>query len=107
MFPKTLKRAISPAEALPREGAHAFGRFCPRDGVGHINNALPMSVQREREIGVLGQRLQTEPARFINRIFADGADRTRHYGDAFPAIVSAAIQIETTGVFQRLATRDK
>src|SRR5213594_786089 len=48
MFPKTLQRAVSPAKALSRERAHAFGRFRPRYRVGHINDSLSMLVQRKR-----------------------------------------------------------
>ena len=107
MFPQTLQRAIGPAKPLSCECAHAFGRFCPRDGVGHVNDALPVSVQREGEIGVLRQRLQAQSTGFINRIFANSADRAGHDGNAIPAVVSAPVQIKTARVFQSLTTRDE
>ena len=107
MFPETLQRAVGPAETLSRQRAHTFRRFCPRDCVGHINDPLSVSVQRKRQISIFSERLQTQPTRFIDRIFANGADRARYDGDAFPAIVSPPIQIETAGVFQGLATRDE
>ena len=44
-----------------------------------------MSVQRECEIRVLGERLQTEIANFVDRILADGTDRARYDGNAVPA----------------------
>src|SRR5213592_2946469 len=66
-----------------------------------------MSVQRQSEIGVFGKRLQTEAACFIDRILADGADRTRHHRDAVQAVVSASVEIETARIFQRLTTRDE
>src|SRR5436190_5603375 len=107
VFPETLQRAVGPAETLSRQCAHTFRRFCPRDCVGHINDPLSVSVQRKRQISVFSERLQTQPACFIDRVFANGADRARYDGDAFPAIVSPPIQIETAGVFQGLTTRDE
>ena len=46
MFPKTLERTVGPAKTLPRERAHAFGRFRPGNSAGHIHDALTMFVQR-------------------------------------------------------------
>ena len=107
MFPQTLQRPVSPARTLSRQRAHSLGRFCPRDRVGHIHDALTVPVQRESEIGVFGERFQTQPARFIDRLLANSADRARHNSDAVPAVVSAPIQIKSAGVFQRLTTRDE
>jgi hypothetical protein len=64
-------------------------------------------MQREREIRVFSESLQTQPACFIDGVFANGADRAWDHGDAVPAIVSAPVQIKTAGVFQRLATSDE
>ena len=66
-----------------------------------------MPVQRQGEIGVFGERLQTQAARFVDRILADRANRARHHRDAVPAIVSAPVEIETASIFQRLTARDK
>src|SRR5438105_2200880 len=66
-----------------------------------------MPVQRERKIGVFGERLQTQPAGFIDRILTHSADRAGNDGDAIPAGVSAPVQIKTTGVFQSLTARDE
>src|SRR5947207_6346585 len=107
MFPETLQRAVSPAGTLSRQRTHSFGRFCPRNGVRHIHNALPAPVQTESQIRIFGKRFQTESARFVDRILAYGADCARHYGDTLPAVVSAPIQIKSAGVFQRLTTRDE
>src|SRR6266581_2589355 len=107
MFPKTLQCAVGPPRTLPRECAHAFWRFRPGDGTGHVNDSLSMSMQRQSEIGVFGKRLQTQAARLVNRILADGADRARHHRDAVQAVVSASVEIETARIFQRLTTRDE
>src|SRR5438128_5810331 len=107
VFPETLQRAVSPAGTLSRQRAHSFGRFGPGDGVRHIHNALTAPVQTESQIGILGKRFQTEPARFVDRILAYGADCARHYGDTLPAVVCASIKIKSARVFQRLTTRDE
>src|SRR5206468_6312016 len=104
VFPKTLQSAIRPPRPLSRKCADSFRRFRPRYCAGHIHDVLPLSMQREREISVFSEGLQTQPACFIDRVFANGADRAWHHGDAVPAIVSAPVQVETAGVFQRLAT---
>src|SRR5215471_2299765 len=101
MFPETLQSAISPAGTLSRQRAHRLGRFCPRDGVRHIHNALTVPVQTKSQVGIFGECFQTEPARLVDRILAYGADRTWNNGDALPAIVSAPVQIKSAGVFQR------
>ena len=74
---------------------------------GHIHDAFAASVQPERQISVFGERLQAQPARLIDCILANGADRARHNGDALPTIVSAPVEIKTTGVFQTLAAPDE
>src|SRR6266480_2169082 len=84
MFPKTLQRAVGPAKTLPRERAHAFGRFRPGDRAGHIDDPLSMFVQRQREVGIFCERLQTQTACFIDRIFANGTDCAGHDRNAIP-----------------------
>ena len=64
-------------------------------------------MQCECEIGVFGQCLQTQTAGLIDRFFPDRADRARHNRDAVPARVSAAIEVESAGVFERLAPRNE
>src|SRR5437762_7073258 len=107
MFPKTLQRAVSPAKALSRQRAHAFGRFRPCYRIGHVNDSLSMLVQRERQIRIFSERLQTKTARPLNRTLADGADRAGHHRDAIPAIIRPPIEIEAASVFQGLAPCDK
>src|SRR6266849_6077274 len=107
MFPEALQRAVGPAKTLSRQRAHALRRFRPSDRARHVDDSLPMFVQRKSQIGVFSERLQTEAARLIDRILANGADRTRHDRDAIPAIVCAPIKIEAASVFQRLTTRDE
>src|SRR5205085_655959 len=107
MFPQTLQRPVGPAKTLPRQSAHRFRRFGPGNRLRHVDDALSIFVQREREIGVFGQRLQTQTAGLIDRFFSDRADCTRHDGDAIPTRVSATIEIESAGVLERLATRDE
>src|SRR6266496_1398595 len=107
VFPKTLQRAIRPPRPLSRKCADSFRCFCPRYCAGHIHNALPLSMQREGEIRVFSEGLQTQPTCFIDRVFANSANRARHHGDAVPAVVGAPVQIKTAGVFQCLATSDE
>src|SRR5204863_5355323 len=57
--------------------------------------------------GVFRQRLETEPARVVDRRFPDRADCARNHRHAVPARVSAAIEIKAAGVFERLAARDE
>ena len=64
-------------------------------------------MQTESQIRIFGKRFQTEPARFVDRILAYGADCARHYRDTLPAVVRAPIKIKSTRVFQRLTTRDE
>src|SRR5207244_9652557 len=64
-------------------------------------------MQCESEIGVFRQRLQTQSAGLIDRLLADRADRAWNNGDAVPARISAAIEIESARVLERLATRDE
>src|SRR5205085_725169 len=107
MFPQTLQRAVSPAESLSRERAHGFRRFGPGDRLRHVNDPLSIFVERESQIGVFGKSLQTQTAGTIDRFLPDRADRARHDGDAVPARVGAAIEIESARVFERLAARDE
>ena len=107
MFPETLQRAVGPTKTLPRQRPHALRRFRPGDRSRHVDNSLPMSVQRKSQIGVFSERLQTEATGLIDRIPTNGADRTGHDRDAIPAIVCAPIEIEAARVFQRLTTRDE
>src|SRR5437899_9651868 len=103
----TLQSAVRPPRPLSRKCADSLRRFRPRYCAGHIHDAMPLSMQREREISVFSESLQTQPACFIDRVFANGADRTWHHGDAVPAIVGAPVQIKTARVFQCLATSDE
>src|SRR5262249_57764943 len=107
MFPEALQRAVSPSEALTRQCANGLRRFCPGDGVGNVNNPLPMSVQRQGKIRVFGKGLQTKTTGLVNCGLADGADCTGHHRDAVPSVVRPPIQIESARVFKRLTARDE
>src|ERR1700739_3762779 len=64
-------------------------------------------MQRKREISVFGECLQTQTAHLIDCTFPDRADSARHDRNAIPSRVSAAIEIKTAGIFERLETRDE
>ena len=107
MFPQTLQCAVSPAKTLARQRPHRFRRFRPGNRPRHVNDPLPIFVQRESQIGVFRQCLQTQPASAIDRFLPDRADRARHHRDAVPTGVSATIEVESAGVLERLAARNE
>ena len=65
------------------------------------------AMQSEGEIGVLRQGVEAEPADPFDGGATERADCARHDRDAVPAIVGAPIEIETAGVFERLAAGDE
>ena len=65
-----------------------------------INDPLSIFVKRKGEIGVFGERLQTQTAGVIDRFFSNRTNRTGNNGDAIPASVSPPIEIESARIFE-------
>ena len=108
MFPETLQRAVGPTKTLPRERAHRLGRFGPGDCVRHVNDTLTPSCVGQRQIGVFGERFQTQTTGIVDgRSFRMALIAPGTTVMQFQTLVSTAIEIEAAGIFQRLTIRDK
>ena len=61
----------------------------------------------QSEVGVLGERFEGKATSGNDGLATHGADGPGHDGDAIPKCIGAAIQIESTDVFQVLAAGEE
>ena len=102
MFPDRLHRPVRPAVSLPPEVSERRGRLRPGPRVVGVDDATTGASDREREVGVLRERVVGDTADLCEDVAPKSADRARHRRCALQYLVHPAVEVEPGDVLDVL-----
>src|SRR6266581_225401 len=105
MLPEGLQGAEGPAESLADELSRLFRGFGPGDGFFVVADAPTETPNRYGQIGVLGDRVCSDPARSFNGFLAPRAERAGHNRNAVQQVERAFLHVLAGDVLEGLPAR--
>ena len=107
VLPHRLHGAVAPPVALLPQLRHGGGRLGPGPCALLEHHAPPGPAERDREVGVLGQRVGGHAADLQQRLAAERAARAGHGDDRARDVLHAAVDVEADHVLDVLHPADE
>ena len=107
VLPHGLQRPVAPAVALPPEAAERRRRLGPGARVLLVDDAPAGASDRERQVGVLGERRAGDAAHVDEHLAPERSDRAGHGRHALQDVVEPAVEVEAHHVLDVLPAAEQ